>query len=237
MDTIANRLGLALQAKNGGNQSELARFVGVSPQAVQKWLAGVTEPRGENLMRAAEFVGMTPSALKFGAKNDAMEGQTQALPKAKSLSHDTASEVDDAPDFIGMPKQLPVVGQVQAGADGLLHIDDYPVGYGAGTVPYWTKCPEAYALRIRGESMSPRYLPGEFVAVDPCTDVLPNNEVIVILKDERRMIKRLLWQNNDQICFESINKNYQNIICEWSEIDRLHKVLGGVPAEAFKKNY
>ena len=37
MENMNDRIRQALNAKNGGNQSEMARFVGVSPQAVQKW--------------------------------------------------------------------------------------------------------------------------------------------------------------------------------------------------------
>ena len=43
---MAKRISDLLQAKNGGNQSELARYVGVSPQAVQQWISGETSPRG-----------------------------------------------------------------------------------------------------------------------------------------------------------------------------------------------
>ncbi|WP_371767882.1 hypothetical protein [Massilia sp.] len=41
--------------------------------------------------------------------------------------------------------------------------------------------------------MSPRYLPGEFVEVDPCGRPQPSDEVTVLLKDGRRMIKRMMW--------------------------------------------
>src|SRR5438105_3233157 len=75
MSTVATRIAEALGKKNSGNQSELARFVGVSPQAVQKWIAGATEPRGKNLKKAAEFLGASAAFLKFG------EEATQALPK------------------------------------------------------------------------------------------------------------------------------------------------------------
>jgi phage repressor protein C with HTH and peptisase S24 domain len=67
---MATRLQQYLLDKNGGNQSELARFVNVTPQAVQKWVAGETEPRGKNLERAAEFLGVTPATLKFGPSGE-----------------------------------------------------------------------------------------------------------------------------------------------------------------------
>ena len=64
MDKMNDRIRAALASKNGGNQSEMARFVGVSPQAVQKWVSGVTEPRGDNLRLTAEFLGVTESFLR-----------------------------------------------------------------------------------------------------------------------------------------------------------------------------
>lgn len=66
METMANRIEKALNDKNGGNQSEMARFVGVSPQAVQKWVAGASEPRGKNLELAAQFLDVSPAFLLFG---------------------------------------------------------------------------------------------------------------------------------------------------------------------------
>lgn len=145
-----------------------------------------------------------------------------------------ASNVEDAPDIIGSLKKLPVVGKVQAGPDGLLSIDDYPPGEGEGHMLWWSNCPHAYALRIRGESMSPRYRPGEYVGVDPCADVVPSDEVIVMLRSNQRMIKRLLWIRDGQACFESVNQNFQNIIIDMEEIDKLHLVLGNIPKAAFR---
>lgn len=99
---------------------------------------------------------------------------------------------------------------------------------------WWSTCPSAYALRVRGESMSPRYLPGEFVGVDPCADPAPSDEVIVQLKNGQSMIKRLLWRRDDQACFESVNKNFQNIVLDLEDIDKLHLVLGNIPKAAFR---
>ena len=82
--------------------------------------------------------------------------------------------------------------------------------------------------------MSPRYLPGEFVGVDPCAEVLPSDEVIVQLADGRRMIKRLLWTRDGQSCFESVNKDHPNIVIDWEEIQAMHLVLGHIPKSAFR---
>ncbi len=223
---MANRIETLLAAKNGGNQSEMARFVGVTPQAVQKWISGSSEPRGKNLELAAQFLGVTPAALKFGVDATAPLKPRQAI--------EPLPELEDAPAIVATPRLIPVAGRVQAGADGFIQVDDYPVESPDGHMVWYTSCIEAYALRVRGESMSPRYLPGEFVGVDPCAEVLPSDEVIVQLADGRRMIKRLLWTRDGQSCFESVNKDHPNIVIDWEEIQAMHLVLGHIPKSAFR---
>lgn len=232
---MATRIESYLQQRNGGNQSEMARFIGVSPQAVQKWVAGQAEPRGKNLDLAAEFLGVSPSELKFGpglgAGRPAMGGKGG---RPVRPLEDEQSNVDDGPEILATPRLIPVAGRVQAGADGTLHIDDTPAESPDGHMLWYTSCVEAYSLRVRGESMSPRYLPGEFVGVDPCAEVLPSDEVIVQLSDGRRMMKRLLWMRDSQVCLESVNKDHPNIVIDCEEIQAMHLVLGHIPKSAFR---
>lgn len=48
------------------NQSQLAERVGVSPQAVQQWESGATQPRGKRLNKIAEVLKLPPALLHFG---------------------------------------------------------------------------------------------------------------------------------------------------------------------------
>jgi len=65
-EEIGRRIKELLDIKNGGNQSALAKHVGVSPQAVQQWVAGETSPKGKNLEKAAEFLNATKSYISYG---------------------------------------------------------------------------------------------------------------------------------------------------------------------------
>ncbi|BCT68099.1 helix-turn-helix domain-containing protein [Nitrosospira sp. NRS527] len=49
------------------NQSQLADLVGVSPQAVQQWEAGATQPRGKRLNKIAQILKLSPTVTHFGA--------------------------------------------------------------------------------------------------------------------------------------------------------------------------
>jgi transcriptional regulator with XRE-family HTH domain len=61
------------------NQSELAELIGVSPQAVQQWESGATQPRGKRLNKIAEVLKLPPAMMHFGM---ALEGAA-AMREAK----------------------------------------------------------------------------------------------------------------------------------------------------------
>lgn len=209
----------------GLTQKDVADTFGIKSVNVSDWERGAGMPEASRLPALAKKLKMTVSEL-MGDAPVAMAG--------KPARGAILDEVEDAPAIIGPQRLIPIVGRVEAGPDGLLHIDDFNVESPDGYLLWYTTCMEAYALRIRGESMSPRYLPGEFVGVDPCAEVLPSDEVIVLLHDDRRMIKRLLWQRDDQACFESVNKAFQNIILDMADIAGMHLVLGHIPKSAFR---
>lgn len=235
------------QARRGGKRvtkAELARAAGVSDTAAGNWLKGdhgIDAPRARLLGR---HLHVDPLWLETGEGTPMDPDQQPTAEDLQDLDEAIRDSnlaldddgVDDAPPIMRKPQMIPVVGRVQAGHDGLLHIDDASVEHPDGYLLWYASCPEAYALRIRGESMSPRYLPGEFAGVDPCAEVLPSDEVIVLLKDGRRMIKRLLWIRDDQACFESVNKDHPNIVIDCDDIDKMHLVTGHIQKSAFRPN-
>jgi phage repressor protein C with HTH and peptisase S24 domain len=208
-------------------KAELARVAGVSDTAAGNWLKGDHGMDAPKARAVAAHLRVDPLWLETG------EGAP--TPHSPAARPDD-SEVEDAPRIVRSRQTIPVVGRVQAGTDGLLHIDDFSADHPDGFLDWYATCEDAYALRIRGESMSPRYLPGEFVGVDPCGEAQPSDEVIVLLKDGRRLIKRLLWVRDDQACFESVNKDHPNIIIDCAEIDGMHLVLGHIPKIVFRPN-
>lgn len=158
---IGNRIKSLLETKNGGNQSELARFCGVSPQAVQKWITGDTSPGKKNIKRAAEFLGVTPAELHFGA--------------AALISNENI-----IPANVGTRK-IPLISYVQAG-DWVEVTNSYPVG----DAHEWLLTDldlssNAFALEIKGESMLPDFKPGDRVIIDP--EVLPTPGDFVVARN------------------------------------------------------
>jgi phage repressor protein C with HTH and peptisase S24 domain len=231
------RLNLLVAIKRKQTAAKLAALAETSPaylsQIKRQTLdskTGTPKAMGDDVARRIEVALKEPS----GWMDTSHPSEWRTLGLEVQISEELQSEVEDAPPINGALKRIPVVGRVQAGPDGLLHIDDFQPDHPDGFMLWWSTCANAYALRIRGESMSPRYLPGEFVGVDPCADVNPSDEVIVLLKNGQRMIKRLLWLRDEQACFESVNKNFQNIILDLEDVEGLHLVLGNIPKAAFR---
>lgn len=66
MSTPAERLKRSLARLGRGAYSQLARHLGVSPQAVRSWVEEGIIPRGDLLERSAAFLNVDPAWLRFG---------------------------------------------------------------------------------------------------------------------------------------------------------------------------
>jgi phage repressor protein C with HTH and peptisase S24 domain len=152
--------------------------------------------------------------------------------KANTLGY-AEYELEQAPD-VRPYRQIPVVGEVQGGDGGYLVELEYPVGHGDGVIEWIVGDPEAYALRVRGDSMRPRYRPGEFVLVQPNVVAQPGDDVVVICKDGRKMLKELAWIRDDEAQFVSINTDYAPITIRLADIDSIQSA-GHCPRSAFKR--
>lgn len=86
MNTLRERLALALAKKRGGSQAELAKACRVKQPSVSDWFSGKTQRlKGESLLLAAAYLGVRPEWLQTGrgpmhddAKPLAVHDQDQA---------------------------------------------------------------------------------------------------------------------------------------------------------------
>jgi SOS-response transcriptional repressor LexA len=176
---LAKRIAELLSAKNGGNQSELARYAGVSPQAVQQWLAGETSPRGKNLAKVAGFFEISVKDLTYGDSKD-------------------DSNVSSAPDTRG---RVPIISWVQAG-NWIEAVDSFPPGHAEDYVEI--TCPKkahTFALRVKGDSMvnpngAPSFPEGFILVIEPEMDVSPGDFVVAKNGDEATF-KQLIKDGGD----------------------------------------
>lgn len=151
----------------------------------------------------------------------------------KELPQDAAhvvvehSNVDAAPE-LKKSRRIPITGSVRGGDDGYLVQDNTPDGW----VEYWTGDPHAYALRIRGDSMHPRYRAGEFVVITPSIEAQPGRDVVVKLVCGKCLLKQLNWTRGDEVQLLSINNGYAPMTIPREEIECIDRVAGSVGADS-----
>jgi SOS-response transcriptional repressor LexA len=118
---------------------------------------------------------------------------------------------------------LPVYGEVCAGIGGYA-FKDY-----LGSQKWVAKngnCKDYYMLQIRGDSMIPRFLPGDFAVVRPQNDVDNGEIAIVIIDNEEGVIKRIK-KYTEGIVLKSDNSLYEDREFYGKESNRV-RIIGKV---------
>lgn len=200
-----------LMAKHQTNPTQVAQVTKIPQPTIYRILIGETKnPRVDTLQTIADFFRVSLEALRGTNLREA------------DFSHQPAP--------IAQPfKQVPVVGHVKGGDNGYLEELDYPVGNGDGYVEYPARDKNAYALRVRGDSMRPRIRPGEFVIVEPNRQPHPGDDVVVIARDGRKLLKEFLYERNGEITLGSVNAEHAAISLPRTDIDKIHYVAAIVP--------
>jgi SOS-response transcriptional repressor LexA len=159
MDNRARRLRLLINERFSGHQVDLARAINRSPNVVWQYLSG-HRVIGEKFARHVE------SCL--------------GLPRGW---------LDDAHSAGPPPgRRIPVIDFIQAGRFAET-IDSCSPGGGLEEIAADPELarelgPNAFALVVRGLSMTPEFQPGDLVVVDPGVPVRPGDIVVAKLQNE-----------------------------------------------------
>ncbi|MFS7159787.1 S24 family peptidase [Serratia proteamaculans] len=181
-------------------QDSLAKRVGVNRVTVTGWESGDYKPGGENLQALATALSCNPNWLLDGG------------------------DIDENITYIGKirPGLVPVVGDAVLGVDGMIDM----VEYRGGWLKIYSDDPDAYGLRVRGDSMWPRIQSGEFVLIEPGTTIHPGDEVFVRTSDGHNMIKVLNYTREGEYQFTSINQDHRPFTIGRGEVQKVEYVAG-----------
>lgn len=196
-------------------QAELASACGWGEQQnrISNYETGRNEPSLADITSLAAALSVDPNALAFGEPEGHQVNETpiEYGPRVRNF------------------RPVPVVGYAQLGPEGYWREMDYPAGAGDGYVDVPSADPNAYALRVRGDSMAPTIRNGWLVVVEPNSTPQPGELVLVCTSDEQCMVKELLWKRDGEISLGSINQDYKHITLEDTQITKLHHVTMILP--------
>lgn len=192
----------------GITQQQLADISGVSKAAVNAWINKGTKPSGSALLNMRKKRGINPDWVIDGKGEMFLASGEWEKQQLLSTTY----------------KPAPVVGTAQLGPDGYWDAMDYPVGFGDGFIDVPSGDPNAYALRVRGDSMAPAIRDGWYVVIEPNNPISPGEYVLLVTTDGQAMVKELLWERGDQISLMSVNDQYGRFTITRDKVDKIHHV-------------
>lgn len=155
------------------------------------------EVQGSNekqLRKLAAALKLDPLALMSGSDH----------PPIISEHRKTFGQKPDIAAPAGMKvKTIPLISMAQAG-ELVSYEDVYDY---EGVVAFDAKDPRAFAVQIRGDSMSPQYSEGTIAVCYPSQAAKNDNLVIAKLRDGAVVFKRVQFAAGE-VVFHSINPNY-----------------------------
>ncbi|MCX8731200.1 helix-turn-helix domain-containing protein [Gilliamella sp. B2969] len=125
--------------------------------------------------------------------------------------------------FDNNSSKIPIVGNTQAGPDK--EWNEIDIGGCYEYVNFPIQSNKYYALKVIGDSMSPRVLEGEVVIVDPVSIPQTGEDVVVKTLDGETMIKTLASIRDNQVFLDSTNSSYKRIIKNKNDLLYMHAVV------------
>lgn len=124
-----------------------------------------------------------------------------------------------------LPLVLPVLGSVPAGIplEAIEDIVDYE------EIP--SKCAnsdkEFFALKVKGDSMSPKYLEGDTIILERCEDVESGTDAVVYVNGYDATLKKVI-KKSDCIILQPINPVYDPIVIDYGRDGDPVRIVGRV---------
>lgn len=155
-------------------QQQLADATGKSRGAVAQWESGETRPRHATLQAIANATGKSVIWLESGITT--IEG---ALSDKSQPTVTTRPNASFPPKYQQFPtdSSIPLLGQSIGGPNGRFVLNGSEVGR-VFCPPGLEGVEGAYAVRVFGTSMEPRYMAGETVWLNPQEPVRANDDVV-----------------------------------------------------------
>lgn len=202
---IAENISFLLD-KNGKTQFDLADFMGVSQATISNWCKGVKLPRMDKIDKICDFFNVSRSRL-MEDKESLKESSTSAAVRINVLGSVPAGipleAVEDIVDWEEIPRE-------------------------------WTKGgKEFFGLRVKGDSMYPKYMEGDTIILRKADDCENGDECVVYVNGYDATFKKVI-KKQDHIILQPLNSKYEPMMFDYN--DEKHPIkLAGIVVELRRK--
>ena len=196
---------------SGGNKSEFARMIGVSPQAVSTW---ITRNTFDIDIIYAKCLNLSPDWLLTGRGN-MLKGEETEDASAPVVSYDPK---------VGQPfYNVDFLGGFSEVYNSQVSVPDRNI-----IVPGFDRA--KLWCNVTGHSMEPKINHGDIIALRPCTlDDIQYGEIYAVVLDTIRTIKILRkGSSKDLLRYVPINPNFDEQEFAVKRIINIFEVIGSI---------
>jgi len=202
-------------------QDQLAGHLELSPTYVNRWVTG--KDKAPNLLRVkqiTEFLKLSPD----------QERQLRDLAVEERLPDELKFLAAKKHPVVTEPPAVYVISYAEAGAGKSFDDSGYPTwsGYDSVSRPPDLKDENAYALKIKGDSMAPAIEEGWIVIIAPNYQVRSKDFVIVKDVAENVRLKKIKF-DGEIVQLYSVNSAYPPEIYQKKDLIFIHKVYAIIP--------
>lgn len=215
---------------SGGNKSEFARMIGVSPQAINTWISRDTFDID---MIYSNCVNLSAEWLLTG-EGDMLVSTQPTLPTIPTHTETSmpAHKADEAPKSVAKKsKGLPLIpidavaGFPASDSDGV-YLEDCE----HYSIPEFEAKGANFLIRVSGDSMMPLYNNGDIIACRKISDILffQWGSIYVLDTSQGALVKRIeeCEKNDDCILCVSENPRFKPFQLPKTDIRSLSTIIG-----------
>lgn len=211
---LAKRVKEAIASLGRGGKRDIARKCHITDQAITGWLK-TGNISTDNLLIVANMTGYNWEWLITG------KGQKHK----EKISMETAQDQTDlAGKLIPYPyKNITIMGSIHFQN----HSEWAYMGHLDNTthhVIFPSIDKDVYAIRCTGDHMRPRIQDGEYIIVEPNSEVIPGDEVLAINHDGLMMIKKFLYEREGRVHLMSLNESEPSKSIARADIKSIHYI-------------
>ncbi|PPS61791.1 XRE family transcriptional regulator [Pseudomonas sp. BRM28] len=242
MNTLGNRIKHLRKAK-GMSQQALALACGWESQSrIGNYEKGTRQPNLQDLEKLAGALGISLPDLVAGKDRseinslpDAIQGRVRSEDHLAREYGRTKDQGQPVSSNVGWAKDgsVRVIGNAQLADEGYFEALHLPSDQGDGYLNIHSDDPDAYGLRVTGDSLLPRIKNGEFVLIEPNKDFYSGDEVVVRTLAGKTMIREFIYLRDGMYRLDSVNAGHPPIHIAEKDVTEIHLVGGILKSSRF----
>ena len=155
-----------------------------------------------------------------------VRGKTD-ISQLNTLLAESNLDFEQAKASLAAGRLVPIINKVAAGYPADFNDLDYPVG----VADDYVRCPDvhdpnAFAVRVVGDSMEPKFREGDIVIFSPAAEVHNGDDCFIrFAEPHETTFKRVFFEPDDKVRLQPRNEKYSPTIIDGKRINGLYRAV------------